>query len=64
MDDQPFLLTVPEAARLLRVSRAFAYELIARGEIPVVRLGRRVLIPRQQLEEQLRASTIGTSSDR
>lgn len=64
MDEQPFLLTVPEVARLLRVSRAFAYELIARGEIPVVRFGRRVLIPRQQLEEQVRASATGTSSDR
>jgi excisionase family DNA binding protein len=42
-------LTVEEAARLLGVSRAHAYELAARGEIPILRLGRRVLVPREAL---------------
>lgn len=55
--DENMLLTVPEAARLLRVSRAFAYELIARGELPVLRLGRRVLVPREALEQHIRAAT-------
>ena len=41
--------TVAEAAQLLGVSRAFAYELVARGEIPVIRLGRRILIPKMRL---------------
>jgi len=41
--------TVTEAAQLLGVSRASAYELVARGEIPVIRLGRRILIPKTQL---------------
>jgi excisionase family DNA binding protein len=47
------LLTVSEAARLLRLSRAFTYELTARGDLPVVRFGRRVLIPREALERLL-----------
>lgn len=55
--DEHLLLTVPEAARLLRVSRAFAYELIARDELPVLRLGRRVLVPREALEAHIRAAT-------
>jgi excisionase family DNA binding protein len=55
--DEHMLLTVPEAARLLRVSRAFAYELIARGELPVLRLGRRVLVPREALEQHIRTAT-------
>lgn len=59
MDDARLLLTVPEAATLLRVSRAFTYELIARGDLPVVRLGRRVLIPREELERHVRASIGG-----
>jgi excisionase family DNA binding protein len=42
-------LTVEEAARSLGVSRAHAYELAARGEIPTLRLGRRVLVPREAL---------------
>lgn len=42
-------LTVEEAAQVLGVSRAHAYELAARGEIPTLRLGRRVLVLREAL---------------
>ena len=38
---------------LLGISRAFAYELVGRGEIPVVRFGRRVVVPRKALETLL-----------
>ena len=41
--------TVAEAGQLLGISRAFAYELVARGEIPVIRLGRRRLVPKVAL---------------
>lgn len=41
--------TVSEAAELLGISRAFAYELVARGELPVIRLGRRRLVPKRAL---------------
>ena len=43
------VFTVPETAELLGISRAFAYELVARGEIPVIKLGRRRLVPRLAL---------------
>jgi excisionase family DNA binding protein len=43
------VLTVAEAGALLGVSRAFAYELVARGELPVIRLGRRILVPKAAL---------------
>jgi excisionase family DNA binding protein len=46
-------LTVRQAAELLGISRAFAYELVARHELPSVRLGRRVVIPRKALEQLL-----------
>lgn len=48
---EPLLLTVGEAARLLRVSRNLAYELVAQGRLPHIRLGSRILIPRRGLEE-------------
>jgi len=48
--DSSLLLTVPEAAQLLRISRNLAYELIAQGELPHVRLGRVIRIPRHGLE--------------
>jgi excisionase family DNA binding protein len=44
------VFTVEEAAYLLNISRALAYDLVARGEIPSIRLGRRIAIPRRQLE--------------
>lgn len=43
------VLTVAEAGEMLGISRAFAYELVARGELPVIRLGRRRLVPRRAL---------------
>ena len=43
------VLTVAEAGDLLGVSRAFAYELVARGELPVIRLGRRIVVPKAAL---------------
>ena len=38
------VLTVPEAAKLLRVGRNGLYEAIARGEVPHRRIGRKILL--------------------
>ena len=59
MDDEQLLLTIGEAARLLRLSRTFTYDLAAQGELPVIRFGRRVLISRQALERYLLEKTDG-----
>ena len=50
-DGQTLVLTVPEAAELLRISRNLAYELVHQGGLPHIRLGRRILIPRFGLEQ-------------
>jgi excisionase family DNA binding protein len=55
-------VSVEEAAGLLGISRALAYELVRRGELPRLRLGRRVVIPRKALREFVEASTTSTSS--
>jgi excisionase family DNA binding protein len=47
--DERLVYTVAEAGELLGISRAFAYELVGRGELPVIRLGRRCLVPRVAL---------------
>ena len=49
VSSQRLVYSVGEAAELLGISRAFAYELIARGELPVIRLGRRRLVPKVAL---------------
>lgn len=44
--EERLVYTVAEAGEMLGISRAFAYELVARGELPVIRLGRRLLVPK------------------
>ena len=44
-DAMRLTLTVPEAARLLGISRTSAYEAAHRGELPLVQIGRRMLVP-------------------
>jgi excisionase family DNA binding protein len=51
------LLRVEEAAQLLQISRAMAYRLMNAGELPVVRIGRAVRIPRRSLEDWIEART-------
>ncbi|MGH9169716.1 MAG: helix-turn-helix domain-containing protein [Acidimicrobiales bacterium] len=45
------VLSVSEAAELLGISRDLAYDLAARGELPTLRLGRRIVVPRARLLE-------------
>jgi excisionase family DNA binding protein len=47
--DWPELLRVEEAATLLDISRGVAYDLVRRGELPSIRLGRLLRIPRSGL---------------
>jgi excisionase family DNA binding protein len=49
--DLPLVFSVEQAAARLGISRAFAYQLVARGELPALRLGRRIVVPRHVLDE-------------
>jgi excisionase family DNA binding protein len=51
--DERLVLTVSETASVLRLSRAFTYELVARGQLPSVRFGRRIMIPRAGIQRIL-----------
>jgi excisionase family DNA binding protein len=51
--DQRLTLSVEEAGRLLGISRGLAYLLVNRGEIPSIRLGRRIVVPRRALDRLL-----------
>jgi excisionase family DNA binding protein len=42
-------LTVEQAATLLGIGRNTAYEAVRTGVIPAIRIGRRVLVPRESL---------------
>lgn len=48
-ENESVLLTVREAAALMRIGRDTAYSLVAEGRIPSIRLGRQIRIPRAAL---------------
>ncbi|MGH9885556.1 MAG: helix-turn-helix domain-containing protein [bacterium] len=59
---EPEVLTVEEAAKLLRVNRNTVYEAVARRALPHRRLGRRIVFSKAALLEWLAAGTRGASA--
>ena len=49
----PATISVPEAGVVLGLSRNAAYAAASRGEIPVLRIGSRLLVPMAALERLL-----------
>jgi excisionase family DNA binding protein len=52
MEDR-LVYSVEEAAKLLGISRSLAYEAVHRGEVPSMRIGRRILVPKAALKRYL-----------
>lgn len=48
-DDLPLTLTVPEVGEVLGISRAKAYDLARSEGFPSMRIGTRILVPRNKL---------------
>ncbi len=46
-------LTIAEAAKALGVGKNQAYEAAHRGEIPTIKIGHRILVPRAAFERML-----------
>jgi excisionase family DNA binding protein len=51
--EPPATLTIDEAAQQLGISRNTAYECAKTGQLPVIRLGKRLLVPRTALQRML-----------
>ena len=63
-ENMPKLLYVTEAAKVLRVSRAYAYRLVARGDLPCVRIGKSVRVSSHALIEFLvRCERVGQGDE-
>jgi excisionase family DNA binding protein len=60
---QRLTMSVEEAANALGISRTFAYEAVARGEIPCIRIGRRILVPVVALNQLLESAGPDESGD-
>jgi excisionase family DNA binding protein len=52
MEDK-LTLSIEETAKLLGIGRNLCYERVKTGEIPVIRIGRRLVVPRLALEKLL-----------
>lgn len=57
-DALPPVLRAREVAHLLGIGYVRVYELAHAGELPVIRLGRRMLFPRDGLKNWLEQKTI------
>ena len=59
LDELPLTLTATEAAAVLRISRSKVYELTHTAPFPAIRIGNRVIIPRDKLIEWMYAQAEG-----
>ncbi len=59
----PAYLRVPEVARILSISRTAAYELVERGTLPCVRIGRSVRVRYAVLLDYLAALEAAPDGD-
>ena len=53
-EDLPLMLSVPEMAAVLGISRAGAYELARSEGFPALRIGNRIVIPKDELREWIK----------
>jgi len=47
--NEPDVLTVPEAAKLLRIGKNQAYELVRNGRLGAIKLGKKIIVPKPSL---------------
>lgn len=56
-DDLPLTLTVMEVAEALRISRAGAYDLVRTEGFPALKIGSRIVIPKEKFIEWMNENT-------
>ena len=55
-EDERLTISVPEAGKRLGLGRNASYEAARRGEIPVLKFGKRLVVPIAALERKLEGS--------
>ena len=56
-DDLPLMLSVPDVASVLGISRAGAYELVRSDGFPSLRIGSRIVVPKDKFRGWIHATT-------
>ena len=58
-DELPLMLNMKQLANLLGISDASAYELIQEEGFPALRIGKRIVVPKEELQNWISARTKG-----
>ena len=58
-DELPLMLSVPEVAAVLGISRAGAYELVRSDGFPALKIGSRIVVPKEKFIAWVNAQTLG-----
>ena len=56
-DELPLMLNVVQVAAVLGISRARAYELVNSEGLPTLKIGSRLVVPKDKLREWIDANT-------
>ncbi len=56
-DELPLMLSVPEVAAVLGISRARAYELARREDFPALKIGSRIVVPKEKFIRWVESQT-------
>lgn len=56
-DDLPLMLSVPDVTSVLGISRAGAYELVRSDGFPLLRIGSRIVVPKEKFIDWINTNT-------
>ena len=59
-DELPLMLSVPEVAAVLGISRAGAYELVRSDGFPALKIGSRIVVPKEKFIGWTNTQTSGS----
>ena len=58
-DELPLMLNMKQLSDLLGISDASAYELVQEEDFPALRIGKRIVVPKEELRNWISARTKG-----
>ena len=62
-DELPIMLSVPQLASVLGISRSGAYALVRSAGFPALKIGSRIVIPKDELLEWIHERCLSNSLD-
>lgn len=60
-DELPLMLSVQEIAKVLGISKTSAYELVRSKGFPVIKIGSRMVVPKEKFREWVEQNTGGST---